>query len=71
MGQPSLFSDRIELKGLDYQQKVREGFLDQAKRHRENYVVIQAVGEPDMVFANVCNVLKNKFSQHGKEQVSP
>lgn len=36
------FVDRMELKGLDYHQKVRIGFLEQAKKAPDRYLVLEA-----------------------------
>ena len=41
--------DRMELKGFDFHRKVREGFLDQAKRWPERYTVIDASNDADTV----------------------
>jgi dTMP kinase len=41
--------DRMELKGFDFHRKVREGFLDQAKRWPERYTVIDASDDADTV----------------------
>ncbi|WP_432797501.1 dTMP kinase [Poriferisphaera sp. WC338] len=48
--QMSLFSDRMELKGADYHRKVRQGFLDQAEKNPEAYLVIDATKSEDQVF---------------------
>ncbi len=47
---PSLFADRLELRGLDYQSRVRQGYLDQAKKSPQRHLVISASGEADIVF---------------------
>jgi len=41
--------DRMEAKGLAFHQRVRESFLDQARRDPERFAVIDAAGTPDEV----------------------
>lgn len=41
--------DRMERKGAEFHRKVREGFLDQARRNPEHHLVIDARGEADEV----------------------
>ncbi len=41
--------DRMELKGREFHQKVREGFLDQAIRWSERYAVIDASDNAEIV----------------------
>jgi dTMP kinase len=45
--------DRVEIKGLDYQKRVRAGFLKLAKRDRKRIRVIDASRSPEAVFADV------------------
>lgn len=45
-------NDRVELKGLDYQKKVRSGFLKLARRDRRRFKVIDASRPPEAVFAD-------------------
>jgi len=45
--------DRVESKGLDYQKKVRAGFLQLAKRDRRRVRVIDAARPADEVFEDV------------------
>jgi dTMP kinase len=45
--------DRVESKGLDYQKRVRAGFLRLAKRDRRRVRVIDADRPADEVFADV------------------
>lgn len=44
-----LFETRFESKGLEFHQKLREGFLAVAKRHPERCVVLDATGEVEEV----------------------
>jgi dTMP kinase len=46
-------NDRVENKGLDYQKKVRAGFLKLAKRDRKRIKVVDAARPPEAVFADV------------------
>ena len=59
--QPTLFSDRIEIRGLDYQKRVRQGFLDQARADPEHYLVIDARPDPDTVFSQLYLALKDRL----------
>ena len=45
--------DRIESKGLDYQKRVRSGFLKLANRDRRRVRVIKADRDPEEVFKDV------------------
>ena len=51
--------DRMEQKGKDYHQKVREGFLKLADG-RENFVVVDACGEVEAVHRAVVKVMAEK-----------
>lgn len=58
VGQPSLFSDRMEVKGMDYQRKVRNGYLEQARNDPDRYLVIDAAGDEDTVFDRLLKGLR-------------
>jgi len=45
--------DRMERRGIEFQRRVREGFLVEARRHAERIVVVDARGTPDEVEAAV------------------
>ncbi len=60
--QPTLFSDRVELRGGEYQQRVRQGFLNLAEAEPQKYVVIDASAQPDKVFAQLLEQLQQRFS---------
>jgi dTMP kinase len=52
--EPTLFADRMELKNVknnEFHALVRRGFLDQADAEPDKYLVIDASGDPDTVFA--------------------
>ena len=59
--QPTLFSDRVELRGGEYQQRVRQGFLDLAEAEPQTYVVIDASAQPDKVFAQLLEQLQDRL----------
>ena len=46
-------NDRVENKGVDYQKKVRAGFLKLAKKDKKRIKVIDASRPPEAVFADV------------------
>jgi dTMP kinase len=46
-------NDRVENKGLEYQKKVRAGFLKLAKRDRKRIKVVDAARPAEAVFADV------------------
>jgi len=46
-------NDRVESKGLDYQKKVRAGFLKLARRDRRRVRVVDASRPAEQVFADV------------------
>lgn len=59
--QPTLFADRIERKGAAFHRRVRDGFLDQAKRDPDRYLVIDASGDADAVFAALLGALEGRL----------
>ena len=61
--QPTLFSDRMELKGREYHKKVRHGYLDQADRDPQRYLVIDAAPDDQKVFDSVLAALKGRFDR--------
>ena len=60
--QPTLFSDRVELRGSEYQKRVRQGYLDQAKDQPSKYIVLDATKNPDAVHSDLLDQLKQHFS---------
>lgn len=60
--EPSLFSDRMEIKGLEYQARVRQGFLDQAQADPRHYLVVDASPDEATVFAALCEQLRHRLS---------
>jgi dTMP kinase len=60
--EPTLFSDRMELKNVknkEFHALVRKGFLDQAQLEPEKYLVIDASGDADSVFAALLEGLRS------------
>jgi dTMP kinase len=49
---------RFESKGLDFHQRLRDGFLAIAAAHTERCRLIDATGEPDAVFDRVWRVVR-------------
>lgn len=60
--QPSLFSDRIEVRGNEFQRRVRQGFLDQAKSDPGRYLVIDATPDADTVFESLLTAMHDQFN---------
>jgi dTMP kinase len=46
--------DRMERKGDDFHGRVRQGYLEQARRHPQRHLVIDARGEEGDVFTALC-----------------
>jgi len=53
--------DRMEMKGRDYHRAVRQGYLDQAQRDPERYLVIDARDDEDTVFERFVNDLARRI----------
>ncbi len=59
--QPTLFSDRMELKDREFHARVRQGFLDQAEADPDHHLVIDARGEADDVFASLLSAMESRL----------
>ncbi len=59
---PSLFADRIEQRGNDFQGRVRQGYLDQALKHPGRYAVIDASKGPDEVYERTLEMLRSRLA---------
>jgi len=46
-------NDRVENKGVEYQKKVRAGFLKMARREKKRVKVVDAARPPEQVFADI------------------
>ena len=58
----TLFSDRLEMRGTDYQRRVREGFLAQARSEPDTYLVVDASLDADAVFEALLKALAQRYS---------
>lgn len=56
-----LFETRFESKGLEFHQKLREGFLEVAVRHPERCVVLDATGEVEEVAKRLWAVVEERL----------
>ena len=54
--------DRMEQKGLAFQRRVREGYLDQVRRDPDGYLLIDASREPDVVFESLLSGLRERLA---------
>lgn len=61
----SLFADRIEAKGDAYHARVRQGYLDQAAAEPDKYLIVDAGGTPDQVWADLLAKLSAHPIAHG------
>ena len=59
--------DRMEQKGDDFHQRVREGFLQQAADDPHRYLVLDASGDADAVFARLVDALSARFAPPANE----
>ena len=50
--------DKFELQGLDFQEKVRNGYLQLAKAEPERFLVVDALGDPAVVSAEITKQLE-------------
>lgn len=53
--------DRMEQKGLAFQRRVREGYLDQVRRDPEGNLLIDASVDADAVFASLLSGLRERL----------
>jgi dTMP kinase len=54
--------DRMEQKGLAFQRRVRDGYLDQVRRDPDGYLMIDASVDPDEVFAALLAGLRSRLT---------
>ncbi|MFZ9692315.1 MAG: dTMP kinase [Phycisphaerales bacterium] len=52
--------DRIEQRSIEFHRRVREGFLEQARRWPDRYAVIAASPSPDVVFEELLGHLQTR-----------
>lgn len=60
---PTLFDDRMEQKGSDFQRIVRQSYLDQARHDPQRHVVIDGSANEDAVFARVLETLGQRCAR--------
>ena len=53
-------NDRLELSGMDFHNKVYEGYLYLAKKYPERFIVIDASGTKEQTHAKIVSALKEK-----------
>ena len=61
-GEDAANGDRMEQKGLEFQRRVREGYLDQVRRDPDGYLLIDASQEPDVVFESLLAGLRERLA---------
>jgi len=54
--------DRLEREGLEFHKRVREGFLEIARREKERVVVVDGAKGPKEVFEDILKALKERFN---------
>lgn len=62
--------NRLDLKSLEYHDKIRSGYLEIAKMFKDRIVVIDASKNFDEVVNEVYNLIKSKLEENGYERVS-
>ena len=58
--------DRMESKGAAFHRKVREGYLEQARSDPARYMVVDATGDPDRVWAALEGELAERSLMFGR-----
>ena len=53
-------SDRLELSGIEFHNKVYEGYLTLAEKYKDRFIVIDASGEKEETHAKIIKALKDK-----------
>ncbi len=54
--------DRMEAKGAAFHKRVRQGYLDQAERFSDHYIVIDSTQDMDTVFERLRTLLHQRFA---------
>lgn len=60
--------DRMEQKGAAFHRKVRNGFLDQARRDPASYAVVDARREEEEVFAAMLDAVRERLGEAARER---
>jgi dTMP kinase len=63
----ALTEDRYERMGLPFHQRLRQGFLDLAKKFPARCVVIDAAQDVQAIHQQVMKVVEQRFGIHGKK----
>ena len=53
-------NDRLELSGMEFHQKVYDGYISLSNRYPERFIVIDASGEKEQTHAKIIGALKEK-----------
>ncbi|MBO7345339.1 MAG: dTMP kinase [Clostridia bacterium] len=53
-------NDRLELSGMEFHQKVYDGYIELSRRYKERFIVIDASGEKQQTHAKIIGALKEK-----------
>lgn len=53
-------TDRLELSGIEFHNKVYQGYVDLSKKHSERFIVIDASGEKEQTHQKIITALKEK-----------
>ena len=53
-------NDRLELSGVEFHQKVYDGYIELSRRYKERFIVIDASGEKQQTHAKIIGALKEK-----------
>lgn len=61
-------SDRIEREALEFHERVRKGFLELAQRWPERIKVVNVMREPDVVAAEIWELVKRTFGNLDRVQ---
>ncbi len=59
--------DRMELKGKEYHDKVRNGYLELAKKNSERFFVIDASQKPEQVFEKIKKEFLRRYNQKSNQ----
>lgn len=54
--------DRMELKGVEFHRRVRQGFLAQAHNEPDRHIIIDASADADVVFQRLCDAIRQALA---------
>lgn len=63
--EPSLFSDRMEAKGVEFHRLVRRGYTEQARGDPARHLLIDAGGSEDEVWADLLDRMRDWLAGRG------